>query len=622
MIGLALTAFLALLAFLWVEPYAGLVHDAQLYALQASTKLFPDALGSDLFVRFGSQDRYSIFPVLHAALARHLGLADASLLLGLGGLFGLFAATRAVLLCLGDPPRWTLPALLLMAFWPVPYGADAALHVAEPFCTPRTFSAALGLIGVAFALRDRAAPALITWAVATAIHPLMAAPAVAVGLLILFPWRRILLYGGGLSALALVAALFGAAIDPAWSRMLRMPLDDEWAAVTLVRAPMISPMHWQAADWSIAFVSVAGPLILGTLAQGMRRRLFLGSAAAGAAGVAATLAGADLAGSALVYQIQPWRALWISHWFGVAGLGLLLARVGAFRIRSDAIVAIGLMGAEVSSSLVGWVPAALTLLYVWVLRRPEAVRWRVHLEVCIALVVLQALAWRIAGLPASWSAREVVRPWTEPSVPAALSDPLLMAVLAIVLCALTGMRSAGWGPEALRKSSTRLIVMLAAAGMAVAWHVLLEIGRVRQSEADTLFGIANRDAVVASLPAQGSVFWGADGRAGWFGLRYPVYLSVMQGAGTVFFRENALEVGRRARHVEAVLGDQRYLRRRHPSAATRPLDATAIRGLCSDPALSAVHLPAPIPGVLSVELIGYSGKRSGVLALCDSPGAR
>jgi hypothetical protein len=41
--------------------YRGLFHDAGLYTLQALARLTATSLGHDLFLRFGSQDRYTIF---------------------------------------------------------------------------------------------------------------------------------------------------------------------------------------------------------------------------------------------------------------------------------------------------------------------------------------------------------------------------------------------------------------------------------------------------------------------------------------------------------------------------------------------------------------------------------
>lgn len=611
-----LSGVLALIAFLWGQPYAGLVHDAQLYALQAATRIFPADLGADLFFRFGSQDRYSLFPTLHALLGRALGLSDASLLLTLASLLTLFAGTWLLVVRLADRAVWCLPAVLLVAVWPVPYGADAALHVAEPFCTPRMLASALGLIGLALALRGARVGASVVWLAGVVVHPLMVAPAIAVGLLTLFPLRNLLIVAATFCGLALGASALGV---PA-VRALATELDPDWAAVTLIRAPMLSPLRWRWDDWSLAVVSVVAPLVIGLRMQGPRRRLFLACAGAGATGVMATLVGGDLLGSAFVYQAQPWRALWISHWLGVAGLGVLLARAAAERARADWIAVTGLAGAEFSPGGTGWVVALLTLFVLLIPGRWRSGRWWPYAEAIVILLGVHALFWRLLGLPAIWEMGEVIGPWTRPLVPAPLNDPTLMALLVAGLAVLSGRVVANPGAVAAfpRRFAGRIGALLAmGVALVMAGHGITDGQRMRAFEVDGLFGIANRDDVVLRLPPGGSVFWGMDGRLGWFGLRYPVYLSGAQSAGTVFFRETALEVGRRARHIEAVLGDQRYLRRRSAVSGTRVLDATAIRELCGDPELSAVHLPAPVEGIPAIALRTRSGTQLGVLALCD-----
>jgi len=44
-----------------VLPYFGLDHDARLYAVQALERVQPGLYADDLYLRFGSQDRYTAF---------------------------------------------------------------------------------------------------------------------------------------------------------------------------------------------------------------------------------------------------------------------------------------------------------------------------------------------------------------------------------------------------------------------------------------------------------------------------------------------------------------------------------------------------------------------------------
>src|SRR5688572_28920250 len=56
------------------RPYGQLVHDARLYGLQVLNQLENGAYADDLFLRYGSQDQFSIFSRFAAPLAGVLGL--------------------------------------------------------------------------------------------------------------------------------------------------------------------------------------------------------------------------------------------------------------------------------------------------------------------------------------------------------------------------------------------------------------------------------------------------------------------------------------------------------------------------------------------------------------------
>ncbi len=73
------TGSVLLLAFLlWLlnHPYQGIWHDARVYGLIAAHWIYPEALASDLFFRFGSQGSLSLFTPIYGALVRVLGTTE------------------------------------------------------------------------------------------------------------------------------------------------------------------------------------------------------------------------------------------------------------------------------------------------------------------------------------------------------------------------------------------------------------------------------------------------------------------------------------------------------------------------------------------------------------------
>ena len=61
---MALALGLLLLLNALVLPYRGLFHDARLYAAQLKEHLEPGSMRADLYLRYGSQDSYSVFSLV------------------------------------------------------------------------------------------------------------------------------------------------------------------------------------------------------------------------------------------------------------------------------------------------------------------------------------------------------------------------------------------------------------------------------------------------------------------------------------------------------------------------------------------------------------------------------
>src|SRR5882757_2402502 len=155
------------------HSYRGIFHDAGLYTLQALARLHPDSLAEDVFLKFGSQDGFTIFSPIYAAASRWLGveLAGAALTLVLQWalLAGAWILARAVM------PLWvTMFGVAVLIAVPGDYGSDRIFTCIEPFLTPRMAAEALVLGSLAAALRQRTALAVSLGIAAVLIHPIMA----------------------------------------------------------------------------------------------------------------------------------------------------------------------------------------------------------------------------------------------------------------------------------------------------------------------------------------------------------------------------------------------------------------------------------------------------------------
>jgi hypothetical protein len=137
-----------------VHGYQGIFHDAILYTLQALARLDPGALSQDVFLRFGSQDRFTIFSPLYAAAAQWLGAERAAAALTLAFQLALFAGAWALARSVMPRGLALLGVLVLIAV-PGYYGPDRVFSCVESFLTPRMAAEALALGGIAAALCER-----------------------------------------------------------------------------------------------------------------------------------------------------------------------------------------------------------------------------------------------------------------------------------------------------------------------------------------------------------------------------------------------------------------------------------------------------------------------------------
>ena len=148
-LGLWLTIFI-----LWAVfyPYHGLIHDSRLYTLLALNNLHPDLYGNDIFLRFGSQDKYTLFSPLYGFFIKLLGIEPAAALLTFISHISLFSAIWLLARQFMSAGLATFALGLVIAV-PGFYGSDYTFYFLETFLTPRTLAEALVLFALTAQLR-------------------------------------------------------------------------------------------------------------------------------------------------------------------------------------------------------------------------------------------------------------------------------------------------------------------------------------------------------------------------------------------------------------------------------------------------------------------------------------
>ncbi|NCA90096.1 MAG: hypothetical protein EOM92_14655 [Gammaproteobacteria bacterium] len=601
--------------FLSLFGYWGLVHDTRLYALQALAWLHPQ-LRQDLYLRFGSQDDYTLFSAFFTPLIQVLGLEGAALTLCLLSLLALFTATAYLLTrltgaagSLGGTFTAPLAGTLAVAMLPVVYSAMSIFHVAEPFATPRPLAAALGLLTIAWALERRWLPAALAAIAALLVHPLMAWPAVVLALWVgLRP--RLAMMVTLLGALALILAAWAGA--PILERLFQV-MDPEWQAMTRAMAPYLWAATWDASDWNTAGVALLAPVVtavaLAGEGHGRTGRLFVGNntrvdhhhsgatahplrqvggypklalaaSLLGATGLLATVLLGDGFNNLLSLQLQPWRALWLSHWLGVAGLGLVFIRALRIRDPADLSAVLGLAGAELLITGSGALILVVTLAVILVQRRVprhcpspntrylSPTTTRLLLGMMVAIFAL-GLGLNLQGVGLS----------------ADLGGLLLQQSAVVVLLA-----TAGWLVARFVKTPRVRRVALAAGLVLIG----VLVGTGVQRSLLLARGIGHGDDLppprLVDLPLRpGSILWEGTPLTLWYQWHHPSYMHTLQLTGSVFSREKLMAAQARIAHLEAVLGPLDLMNRETVSLDLPPPDQDQIARLCADPELAGIY---------------------------------
>ena len=137
-------------------------------------RIHPGRFAGDLYLRYGSQDRYSVFTVLIAPLVRICGLHVAFFCVYLASkalfFWGLLRLSRVLI----SSNVALVLALIHLAIAPVAFGGNEIFHVNESFLTPRLSSCALVLLALERLLTGRMVIAGLLLLGSFLLHPLMA----------------------------------------------------------------------------------------------------------------------------------------------------------------------------------------------------------------------------------------------------------------------------------------------------------------------------------------------------------------------------------------------------------------------------------------------------------------
>jgi hypothetical protein len=630
------TLFCVLLALNAIaRPCSVTAHDARLYSLQALNFAEHGAFADDVFLRFGSQDQFTLFSRTVGPLVAAVGLRPAFFLLYLifNTLF-IFALFRLVRALVDDALIATL-ALVFLVTAPLSYGGCDIFTVHEQFFTPRLVGTTFTLFALERTLRERYLAALAFLIAGSLLHPLMAFGGVMI-------WAGCLastyLPSRVLGGLIVAAAIAGTVIltIPALGVRIFGAIDDDWHHTIRVAVGYNYPDTWTAKDWINLAVSFALP-ILACLSlyrdDPIRRRYLWIVVYAGAAGFLTTLAASYLP-YALLFQGQPYRVLWILKVLQ-APLGfMLIARWSQSSALLDKLAALALAG---FFCVTHYVPQEL---WIFVLALPISIligkmREESWWYAGTRGLVLGALGWMLFRGGFFLLQRDAIAQHFDFNE-IALYD-LIGPIFVIVALCLSSVWLAAQNPAALRWAALS-VAAISPIGLFAAEHSAAIRERCTRHGSDIAFVRAfldERRDNAARIPAVYSSIDRTD--LIWIDLHATSYFGIIQTAGVMFNQRTADEIERRAllvnrfemyreRQSGPFMNDGKRIGMENlfqiPLDSPDPTREDLVR-LCHEPGLDYVVIPHEFPGLYSAtngRVFVYECYQ--VRAACERPVAR
>jgi hypothetical protein len=576
-----------MLVALWslTHRYQGISRDGKLYGIQALARLHP-ALGTDLYLQYTSQDRYTIFSSIYASLVGSLGLQHAALLLFLACTVWFLGAAWVLARELSPPATaWLAVAMLIITVGY--YGAYGIFHYSEDYLTARSPAEALVVTSIACHFRGWRRVGLLIAIGALFIHPLMAFPGVFLLVCLRLSVRHavIVSVAGSLATLSIATA---ALIAPSSMHLLTI-MDASWLEVVRERSQFLFLKYWTAPDWERS----ARPFVCLTMTalavhDERIRKLCIGAMLVGASGLAVAFIASVVGPLAVLLQGQAWRWVWITSFVSV----LLLVPTVLQVARDEKC---GLFCAMLL--ILGWTCTAIdglacteAALILWMMRSRIGTREARYLRWAAGAVGVAILAWVSVK---SWAYASLsVRTGHDHSPVPFIRDACGLGV-STVLPVWFFWRWIKCNRAAL--TATLVCAALFASLVFILPGSFSQPGTAATAAEFTEFSDW-RDAIpptsnVLVLPTAKSAPFS------WFALERPSYLSVDQSSGVVFSRATALEVRRRSEVLQpATSPDWRILTRlteartakRNVDTALRPLTAKSLISICKDPQLDFV----------------------------------
>lgn len=571
---------------LWIatRPYVGIVDDAQLYTFQAMAKLAPTKFSDDLFLKYGSQDKFTIYGYVLAFVISLIGIVKANFLMTvLGGALWLMA--MAFLSCTLFPAfSYRVAAMWSVVILPSCYGATNLY--AQQYQNPRLYCEAIVIISIAFALRRMWLRATVSLAVGLVVHPIIILYGFGTVFLLaakekrqlwLFPPLGIILLGGLAWFHFEPFSRIGYTMPPDWWRTV---VSTDWADFLT---------RWSLPNYILILMQVNIGLLIYWLGPEIERRLLEALSIVVIVSLVTSVVGADWLHDLLIVNTQFYRATFLSSTLINMFSGILLLRMSKQSGTSRFYIMLSLALTAVDR----YIPVELFL-------------------VCILLFLSSIFFWLES------KTRKVSRFWALP-----------LFALTVLICATTILMvfleikirlsdSHNWHfffNTALIAAACLCIVIFYRCNKLAASIILTAM---------LFFGLLNFDQrtpwqkfvesvaspptpILALISASKNIYWESGRAYLWFNLQHTSYFSYLQCVGSMFYQGTANEEVRRSKFLSQLdtsdfANDRNNAFPKQDFDKNGPTSIDQVKDVCQDlPELDLIVLFTKVPDAQPVE---------------------
>lgn len=565
------------------HPFIGIKHDGVLYFLQSLKISNPSIFDHDIFFLHGSQDQYTLFSNVYTFFIRLTSAGTATAFLQF---LGLTAWTLSVFF-LAKSFLPLLPASLMSALAVTLsgyYGSHQVFSYVEPYLTARLYAEVFSIFALGLFLREKYYLGGLFYLLALINHPLITLPALFIGIGLALNIRMWLFFSFTCLLFGIVLGEFG--VKPFTG--LVQTMDPNWFNYNIERSPFVFLQKWEWRGFSqLLFIASIAWFGYRFIENERIKNLSLISLITLLVFFIISYIGASIFKLPLIISLQLPRVLWICL---IINLILLFTLFWENINKKNYTLLFSLLLFScifADANLKGIYAILFLATHLLLKNLPSKIVLSKSVIIFLSLVFILPLIFHFFNLSIDLTEYNFIS--DKSLFTTLLSDPIIAIFTIAITYYLANKKSI------FPKITCVTILFLYSILALSTWYNsnMMDF----QESAETYYDSPIRQQAIKEIkriiPKSSTIYWVNSPRKSWFWLQRANYVSFDQGAGSVFNKENTIELMRRAAHVKNIsdLDSEKswaiyskYKKPDHPKILTR-LD---FEHLCSDPILNFI----------------------------------